>query len=271
MVATTDSGTVPADTPTKTSAPAIASSSEPVRPALLVKDASSRFTSVRSVRPECTMPRESHHRHVADPRVDQDLRDGHARGPGAGDHRAQLAERAARDLGGVAQRGQQRRSRCRAGRRGRPGCPARSRSRRSISKQRGAEMSSRLMPPKAGASRTIVSTSSSVSVQSRQIGTASTPPNCLNSTALPSITGSAASGPMSPRPSTAVPSVTTATVLRLPGVVHGQLGLARRSPCRPRRRRACRRARGPRGRAAARWRRSPSCRRGAARRRGSRE
>ncbi len=85
-------------------------------------------------------------------------------------------------------------------------------SRRSISKQRGAEMSSRLIPPKAGASRTIVSTSSSVSVQSRQIGTASMPPNCLNSTALPSITGIAAAGPMSPRPSTAVPSVTTATV-----------------------------------------------------------
>ena len=42
---------------------------------------------------------------------------------------------------------------------------------------------------------------------------ASTPPNCLNSTALPSITGIAAAGPMSPRPSTAVPSVTTATVL----------------------------------------------------------
>ena len=51
-----------------------------------------------------------------------------------------------------------------------------------------------------------------VSVTSRHSGTASTPPNCLNSSALPSITGSAATGPMSPRPSTAVPSVTTATV-----------------------------------------------------------
>ena len=86
-------------------------------------------------------------------------------------------------------------------------------SRSSISKQRGAEMSSRLMPPKLGASRTTVSTISSTSVVSRQIGTASTPPNCLNSTALPSITGIAAAGPMSPSPSTAVPSVTTATVL----------------------------------------------------------
>ena len=41
------------------------------------------------------------------------------------------------------------------------------------------------------------------------------PPNSLNSTALPSITGIAASGPMSPRPSTAVPSETTATVFDL--------------------------------------------------------
>ena len=86
-------------------------------------------------------------------------------------------------------------------------------SRCSISKQRGAEMSSRLIPPKLGASRATVSTISSASLVSRQIGTASTPPNCLNSTALPSITGIAAAGPMSPRPSTAVPSVTTATVL----------------------------------------------------------
>ena len=61
-------------------------------------------------------------------------------------------------------------------------------------------MSSRLIPPKLGASRTTVSMISSTSVVSRQIGTASTPPNCLNSTALPSITGIAAAGPMSPRP-----------------------------------------------------------------------
>ncbi len=85
-------------------------------------------------------------------------------------------------------------------------------SRSSISKQRGAEMSSRLIPPKLGASRATVSMISSVSVVARHSGTASTPPNSLNSTALPSITGMAAAGPMSPRPSTAVPSVTTATV-----------------------------------------------------------
>ena len=56
---------------------------------------------------------------------------------------------------------------------------------------------------------------SSVSCVSSTTGQASTPPNRLNSAALPSITGSAAAGPMLPRPSTAEPSVTTATVLRL--------------------------------------------------------
>ena len=91
------------------------------------------------------------------------------------------------------------------------GMSSRSWSLRSISKQRGAEMSSRFTPPKEGASRTTVSTISSVSVVASAIGTASTPPNCLKRMAFPSITGSDASGPMSPRPSTAVPSVTTAT------------------------------------------------------------
>lgn len=85
--------------------------------------------------------------------------------------------------------------------------------RRSISKQRGAEMSSRFTPPKDGARRMTVSTISSVSLVASAIGTASTPPNCLKRMALPSITGREASGPMSPSPSTAVPSVTTATTL----------------------------------------------------------
>ena len=76
-------------------------------------------------------------------------------------------------------------------------------------------MSSRLIPPKPGAIATTAATISSTSVVSRQIGHASTPPNSLNSNALPSITGSAASGPMSPSPSTAVPSVTTATAFCL--------------------------------------------------------
>ena len=72
-------------------------------------------------------------------------------------------------------------------------------------------MSSRLIPPKPGAIAATVATISSTSVVLRQIGQASTPPNSLKRSALPSITGNAASGPMSPSPSTAVPSVTTAT------------------------------------------------------------
>ena len=85
----------------------------------------------------------------------------------------------------------------------------------SISKQRGAEMSSRLMPPKAGAIFTTVRMISSVSCVSRQIGKAFTPPNSLKRTAFPSITGIAASAPIFPSPSTALPSETTATVLLL--------------------------------------------------------
>ena len=84
-------------------------------------------------------------------------------------------------------------------------------SRFSISKQRGAEMSSRLMPPKVGARNFTVRTISSTSLVSRQMGKASTSANSLNSSALPSMTGMAASGPISPRPRTAVPSDTTAT------------------------------------------------------------
>ncbi len=76
-------------------------------------------------------------------------------------------------------------------------------------------MSSRLMPAKTGAMALTAAIISSVSWVSRQIGKASMSAKRLNSTALPSMTGSAASGPRLPRPSTAEPSVTTATVLRL--------------------------------------------------------
>ena len=100
------------------------------------------------------------------------------------------------------------------------------RSRSSTSKQRGAEMSSRLMPPKPGAIASTAATIWSGSWVLRQIGHASTPPNSLNSSALPSITGIAASGPMSPSPSTALPSVTTATVLRLIVRLHALSGSA---------------------------------------------
>ena len=76
-------------------------------------------------------------------------------------------------------------------------------------------MSSRLIPPYAGAIALTIATISSVSWVSSTTGQASTPPNRLNSAALPSITGSDAAGPRLPRPSTAEPSLTTATVLRL--------------------------------------------------------
>ena len=76
-------------------------------------------------------------------------------------------------------------------------------------------MSSRLIPPKAGARRTTVSTISDGSSTSRHTGKASTPANSLNSNALPSITGRAATGPILPRPNTALPSVTIATVFFL--------------------------------------------------------
>ena len=95
------------------------------------------------------------------------------------------------------------------------GMSSSARSRASISKQRGAAMSSRLIPPYTGAIAFTISMIFSVSWVSRQTGHASTPANRLKSAALPSITGRAAAGPRLPRPSTAEPSVTTATVLRL--------------------------------------------------------
>jgi hypothetical protein len=88
-----------------------------------------------------------------------------------------------------------------------------SRSRSSTSKHVGWEMSSRFTPPKDGCSASTTATSSSADEVSTQIGTASTPPRYLKSSALPSITGRPASGPMSPRPSTREPSETIAIVL----------------------------------------------------------
>ena len=74
--------------------------------------------------------------------------------------------------------------------------------RSSISKLRGAEISSRLMPPKTGAISFTVSTILSVSCVSRQIGKASIPANRLNNMAFPSITGIAAFAPIFPNPNT---------------------------------------------------------------------
>ena len=86
------------------------------------------------------------------------------------------------------------------------------RRRSSISKHSGALMSSRLIPPNVGAIRCTKSTTSSAVRALIQIGNPFTPPNSLNSRALPSMTGIAPSGPMSPSPSTAVPLLTMATV-----------------------------------------------------------
>ena len=87
------------------------------------------------------------------------------------------------------------RSPCRAGRRGRPGCRAAPAAARSISKQRGALMSSRLMPPNDGAIRcdrlddlVDVPGRPGRSAPRRRRRTR------LNSSALPSMTGSAAAG-----------------------------------------------------------------------------
>ena len=83
----------------------------------------------------------------------------------------------------------------------------------SISKHRGAEISSRLTPPKLPASKRTVFTISSTSLLLTHNGKASTSANALNKTHFPSITGIPASGPMFPSPRTALPSVTTATML----------------------------------------------------------
>ena len=85
----------------------------------------------------------------------------------------------------------------------------------SISKQRGAEISSKLIPPKVGEIAFTIEIISSVSFVFNTIGTASTFAKRLKSAALPSMTGIAASGPISPNPRTAEPSLTTATVFFL--------------------------------------------------------
>ena len=206
----------------KTSAPRIASARPPVRWARLVVAASSALTGVRSARSAETMPRESTTVRSPMPASSRILAIATPAAPAP-----EITAR--RSASG-------RPTTCAALRSAasstiavpcwsswNTGMSSRSCRRRSTSKQRGAEMSSRLMPPKPGASRTTVSTSSSTSVQSRQTGTASTPPNCLNSTALPSITGSAASGPMSPRPEDGGAVGDHRDGVRLPGVVHREL------------------------------------------------
>ena len=125
-------------------------------------------------------------------------------------------------------------------------------SRSSISKQRGAEMSSRLMPPNAGAIGLDGARRSRPGPSCRgRSGSASTPPNSLNSIALPSITGIAASGPMSPRPSTADAVGDDGDRVALDRVLEGLRAVLARSPGRRAPRRACRPSRGRRACAAA--------------------
>ena len=87
----------------------------------------------------------------------------------------------------------------------------------SISKQSGAEISSKLIPPKVGAKMVTVLINSSTSLVSNSKSNTSISANILNNTAFPSITGLLASAPISPRPNTAVPLEITAT--RFPFVV----------------------------------------------------
>ena len=87
--------------------------------------------------------------------------------------------------------------------------------RASISKHLGAEISSRLIPPKTGVINFTVFTISSTSLVFKAIGKESTPAKFFKSTLLPSITGKLAEAPIFPSPSTAEPSVTTPTVFPL--------------------------------------------------------
>ena len=81
----------------------------------------------------------------------------------------------------------------------------------SISKDSGALISSKFIPPKVGAMFFTVATNASMSLVSTSISKTSMSANILKSNAFPSITGFEASGPMSPNPKTAVPLVITAT------------------------------------------------------------
>ena len=124
------------------------------------------------------------------------------------------------------------------------GMSSASRSRSSISKQRGAEMSSRLMPPKDGAIRTTVSTISSASVVVEHDRDRVEPGELLEQRGLAlhhrQRGGRADVAEAEHRGAVA----DHRDQPRAPGVACGPARASRRSPCRPRRRRACRPARG---------------------------
>ena len=81
----------------------------------------------------------------------------------------------------------------------------------SISKDSGALMSSRLIPPKVGEIFFTVAMNSSMSFVPTSISKTSISAKILNNKPFPSITGFEASGPISPKPKTAVPFEITAT------------------------------------------------------------
>ena len=212
-----------ADTPTTTSAPRSASSVVPVMPRGLVRAASAAVSGVRSVRPGCSTPPMSHttmsrtpsasmisaHAWPAAPAPTTTTRTSAIRLPTT---RSALSSAASTTIAVPCWSSWN------------TGISSSARRRRSISKQRGAAMSSRLMPPKVGATPLTISTMVSTSVVSRHSGNASTPASSLKSMALPSMTGIAAFGPTLPRPSTAVPSDTTATVEPLTVSAHAASG-----------------------------------------------
>ena len=148
---------------------------------------------------------------VADARLQQDLRAGDAGGAGPGDDDPQVAT-ARRPTTLAALRSAARTtiavpcwSSCMTG------MSSRSRSRASISKQRGRADVLEVDAAEGRRDRGDGLDDLSTSLVDSTIGTADRPPNSANRQALPSMTGSEAAGPMSPRPSTAEPSETTAT------------------------------------------------------------
>ena len=81
----------------------------------------------------------------------------------------------------------------------------------SITKQSGAPMSSRLIPPKEHAIFLTVLIISSASCESTSMSIESMSANLLNNTDFPSITGFDARAPRFPKPKIAEPLLTTAT------------------------------------------------------------
>ena len=211
IVATSSGGTTPADSPRNTSAPFSASVIPPDSPFGLVCSAISALYALRFPRSLCRMPCESSSVMSRIPLASNIF--AHATPAAPAPETTTRSELMSRSSTFAAPSSAASTtiavpcwSSCITGQ------SSASMRRRSISKQRGAEMSSRFTAPNVGRSRTRVSTISSGSLVSSTIGIESRSANALNSALLPSITGSDAAGPMSPSPRTALPSLTTATM-----------------------------------------------------------